>query len=178
MRLIVLVVTMQADWLYYFAYGSNLSLARLRQRVPTARRVGTYYLPGHELRFHKQGDDGSAKCDAFASCPEARVHGAVYALDPVAKPYLDQVEGLGWGYAEKWVTLWDDSGTCVEALTYYATRIDSRLQPYTWYVNHVLIGARESALPAHYISELEKIRGIEDADRERDRLQRAIHEIR
>jgi len=39
--------------LRYFAYGSNMSLARLRRRVPSARRIAVATLPGYRLRFHK-----------------------------------------------------------------------------------------------------------------------------
>lgn len=49
----------------YFAYGSNMSSARLRARVPSCRPIGIAFLPGHELRFHKRSKDGSGKCDAF-----------------------------------------------------------------------------------------------------------------
>ena len=52
----------------YFAYGSNLSSARMAARVPSARVVARAQLPGHALRFHKVGRDGSAKCDA-CTCP-------------------------------------------------------------------------------------------------------------
>lgn len=49
----------------YFAYGSNMSLLRLWQRVPSAVRIGVFTLQGHQLRFHKLGKDGSGKCDAY-----------------------------------------------------------------------------------------------------------------
>jgi gamma-glutamylcyclotransferase len=51
--------------MYYFAYGSNMSLSRLRERVPSAEAVGCFSLNGHDLRFHKLSKDGSGKCDAF-----------------------------------------------------------------------------------------------------------------
>ncbi|TNF88372.1 MAG: gamma-glutamylcyclotransferase, partial [Gammaproteobacteria bacterium] len=43
------------DSLYYFAYGSNMSPARLQARVPSARPLGVYRLKGHRLSFHKRG---------------------------------------------------------------------------------------------------------------------------
>ena len=39
----------------YFAYGSNMSFARLQARVPSARSLGCYALRQHDLRFHKSG---------------------------------------------------------------------------------------------------------------------------
>ena len=49
----------------YLAYGSNMSLNRLRSRTPSARRLGVFELRRHKLKFHKVGQDGSAKCNAF-----------------------------------------------------------------------------------------------------------------
>ncbi len=46
----------------YFAYGSNMSLARLKGRVPSAKRLGMFCLRNHQLAFHKiSKKDGSAK---------------------------------------------------------------------------------------------------------------------
>lgn len=39
----------------YFAYGSNMSLQRLRERVPGAEYLGSYTLINHNLRFHIEG---------------------------------------------------------------------------------------------------------------------------
>ncbi len=64
-----------------FAYGSNMLVARIRERAPSARPLGVAELRGHELRWHKAGMDGSAKCDVVASSdPRAVVLGVVYAL--------------------------------------------------------------------------------------------------
>lgn len=46
-----------------FACGSNMLTARLRERVSSARPVGTACLPGFSLRWHKVSVDGSGKCD-------------------------------------------------------------------------------------------------------------------
>jgi hypothetical protein len=50
----------------YFAYGSNMSTARLRQRMPSCKPLGTAVLSEHKLRFHKRSTDQSGKCNAFA----------------------------------------------------------------------------------------------------------------
>ena len=43
----------------YFAYGSNMSIARLSERAPSAEVIGVARLRSHVLRFHKVGTDGS-----------------------------------------------------------------------------------------------------------------------
>ncbi|WP_230208805.1 gamma-glutamylcyclotransferase family protein [Solemya velum gill symbiont] len=160
----------------YFAYGSNMSLARLRGRTPSANRLGIYTLREHSLRFHKISHDGSGKCDAFhTKCPDDFVIGAVFQISLDEKPDLDYAEGLGYGYEEKLVSIVDADGNSIEALTYYATKIDPDIKTYTWYLNHVLIGAREVGLPNSYIQTIQAIDCIEDPDAERDVIQRAIH---
>lgn len=163
--------------MYYFAYGSNMSLARLRGRVSSAERLGCFSLSEHVLRFHKSSKDGSGKCDAyFTSNTDDAIYGVVFKIDPLEKSALDKAEGLGLGYDEKEVTVVANDGTSLSAITYYATNFDESLKPYSWYVNHVLIGAREASLPAAYIdTKIATIEMVEDSDRKRDAKQRAIH---
>ncbi len=162
--------------IHYFAYGSNMSVSRLRQRVRTARRIGLCRLDSHQLRFHKAGKDGSAKCDAHETGEPAHfVLGSLFAIDAATKPYLDEAEGLGRGYEEKRVTVIDESGQGFEAFTYYATSIDESLRPFSWYLNHVLIGARECGVPAGYLELIAQTLCIEDPDATRDKRERAIY---
>lgn len=152
----------------YFAYGSNMSLKRLKKRVPSASFIGRYTLAHYSLRFHKVGDDGSAKCDAlFTKCTEDQVHGALFDIEPSEKQHLDSIEGVGKGYDEKVVTVFDDHGRQVEAYLYVATNIDSNLKPYTWYLQHVVVGAKEINLPTAYIRHIEQTDAILDPNTER-----------
>ncbi|BBB25951.1 gamma-glutamylcyclotransferase family protein [Amphritea japonica] len=160
----------------YFAYGSNMSVARLRQRVPSACVIGVYYLDGHSLRFHKSGQDGSAKCNVCYTGGEGRVYGVLYEIDSVEKIQLDKAEGLGVGYGEKMVQIYNLNGTNVEAITYYALQIDEVLKPYSWYVNHVVIGAREAELPDEYILSITSTESVDDADAARNTREREIHQ--
>jgi gamma-glutamylcyclotransferase (GGCT)/AIG2-like uncharacterized protein YtfP len=160
----------------YFAYGSNMSLLRLRERVPSAENVGVFILEEHQLRFHKMSKDGSGKCDAFqTNNKDDMIIGALFEINDDEKGALDRVEGLGYGYDEKIVNVQDDSGETFEAFTYYATKIDSSLKPYSWYLNHVVIGAKETNVPAQYLDLIQSIESIEDPDKNRDAKQRAIY---
>ncbi|MBW0145900.1 gamma-glutamylcyclotransferase family protein [Marinobacter arenosus] len=161
----------------YFAYGSNMSLLRLRERVPGAERKGMFTLVGHSLRFHKSSEkDGSAKCDAlFTGKADDCVIGALFEIPEGEKGPLDRAEGLGFGYQEKLVTVIDDQGNSLEAFTYYATNIDPTLLPYSWYLHHVIHGARETGVPADYLDAISATQSQEDPDRERDARERAIY---
>ena len=160
----------------YFAYGSNMSVRRLRARVPSARVVGVATRHGHRLLFQKCGRDGSAKCDAASrGGGDDRVIGVVYRIDPGHKWQLDENEGLGRGYAEKTVSVCFADGSTADALTYYATHIDPALRPFAWYREHVLRGAREHALPEHYVRAIGLVEAIEDPDAERHAMELAIY---
>ncbi|WP_432695661.1 gamma-glutamylcyclotransferase family protein [Marinobacterium sp. YM272] len=160
----------------YFAYGSNMSLLRLRERTPDARRIATCVLLEHDLRFHKVSPDGSAKCDTFyTGNREDRVFGAVYEIGKSSELVLDRVEGLGKGYDKKRVGVVDLAGNEYEAFTYYATLIDPLLLPYGWYREHVLVGARELVLPASYLARIEAVSVMDDPDPEREARQLAVY---
>lgn len=155
-----------------------MSLARLRSRTPSARRIDRAVLPGHQLRFHKLSlNDGSAKCDAFATGnPQDLVHGVVYELAAQDKPGLDRVEGLGHGYMEKTVRVQRADGTAIEVFTYIATLVDPERRPFDWYLRHVLAGARENGLPDMYQRMIEAIACDPDPDQQRGRRELAIYD--
>tara|TARA_R110000737_G_scaffold109203_4_gene142143 strand:- start:2098 stop:2589 length:492 start_codon:yes stop_codon:yes gene_type:complete len=160
----------------YFAYGSNMSLLRLQERVPSAKKCGIVTLKSHQLRFSMSGDDGSGKCDAFQTNNiEDSVIGALFEINKNEKAVLDRAESLGYGYDEKFVLVENDSGEVFEALIYCAIKIDSSLKPYSWYLNHVIIGAKDTALPIDYLAVIEAVECIEDPDKNRDKKQRAIY---
>ena len=160
----------------YFAYGSNMSSLRLRARTPGAEALGACVLKAHDLRFHKVGQDGSGKCDAFhTNNPADFVVGVLYEIDHFEKAGLDKVEGLGQGYNEKIVKVLNAVGAEVTAFTYYATATDELLRPFSWYLQHVLVGATEASLQQGYIMRIEAVECMEDPDKQRDARQRAIY---
>jgi len=161
----------------YFAYGSNMALNRLRQRVPSARLVGIYALKNHELRFHKVGKDGSAKCDAFFTGSDVEaVKGVVFDIDPKDVIALDKAEGLGKGYKKKTIQVTNSAGHRLEAFTYVATNINDSMFPFFWYKHHVLVGAKSVGLPSGYIAKIENIKAIKDPDKAREKRELAVHE--
>lgn len=160
--------------IFYFAYGSNMCSARLRDRVPSARPLAIGKITGYRLVFHKRSRDGSSKANAYFTGRESDfVWGVIFALDPSEKAALDHAEGLRYGYDETTVTVASGAGD-VAAVMYYATDIDDRLLPYSWYVRFAVIGAREHSLPAHYVQAIERTAQIEDPDAPRDAENRAI----
>ena len=152
------------EMILYFAYGSNMLSARLRERVPSATAIVIGKIPGRRLCWHKRSRDGSGKCDAEASenvndC----VWGVIFRLSGHEKPALDTAEGLGSGYAERAVDVVTSRGV-MAAVMYVATIKDAALKPYDWYKALVLTGARQHALPAGYVLILEGVNSKADSD--------------
>jgi gamma-glutamylcyclotransferase (GGCT)/AIG2-like uncharacterized protein YtfP len=133
----------------YFAYGSNLSSRRMRDRVPGARARGRARLAGFRLVADKPGRDGSAKLDVVPD-PAGCVWGALWELDAADLARLDRYEG---GYARVDVTVDSDAGAL--AATTYASEVRGAppgLEPD--YKAFVLEGAREHGLPAEWVAHL------------------------
>lgn len=150
--------------MFYFSYGSNMSSARLRTRIPSAKFVNVATLIEHKLQFHKLSTkDRSGKCDAESTSNTVDyVVGVIFDISGDDETKLDKIEGFQSGYDKKIVKLETMSKNSVSATMYYATSIDRNAKPYKWYKKHVLIGAREHNLPADYIAHIDSIEALAD----------------
>ena len=158
----------------YFAYGSNLLSARLRERTPSATRVAVAQLPGYALRWHMAGADGSGKCDVVpVDDPASQVHGVVYQIGMHDMPHLDHAESLGVGYADRTLQVHTPTGP-LHAKLYVALRTDPASVPYDWYHALVLAGAREHALAEDYVAQLARVATRPDPEIHRAQRHRAL----
>lgn len=162
--------------MYYFGYGSNMLTARLQARVQTATPVVTATLDGYALRFHKRSRDGSGKCNIVRS-PNSNdaVHGVIFDVAPSELDALDEAEKRGRGYVRQDLTVQGPSSQ-MDVFAYVAqpAYVDEALLPYDWYRALVLVGAREHALPAPYIAEIETVRSYPDPNEARRRKHHSI----
>ncbi len=140
----------------YFAYGSNLTCARLRDRVSAVAVVGRAQILDHQLTFDKRGRDGSGKAN-LTSSTRASTWGALYRIEGSSLSLLDAVES---GYSRIHVQVTLASGKTLNAETYRAITPASGLLPYTWYKKLITDGAREHDLPAQYLAFLDSIPSI------------------
>lgn len=152
---------------------------RLRKRVPSVDPVSGAVLKHHRLTWHKQGVDGSAKCDIVGVDVEDGVYGVLFEMDAGERDRLDRAEQLGTGYDMKTVEIEVGVGAgrdTVTAFTYYALMKDAALVPYRWYKELVVAGAREHGLPGDYIDRLKRVKATEDSDRRRVlKAERLLH---
>ena len=160
----------------YFAYGSNMSVPRIKARIPTAEFITIASLRGFRLTFSKPGCDHSGKCDVIQTGQEDdAVFGVVYRISALDKPILDRYEGLGIDYLDRSVALSTPDGDELRAYLYVATEQKPQLRPYDWYKTHVLCGAREAGLPAAYVASIAAVAALPDPDPERTRKELSIY---
>jgi gamma-glutamylcyclotransferase (GGCT)/AIG2-like uncharacterized protein YtfP len=153
----------------YFAYGSNMLIERLKERVSSAEKVKTYALNGYKLRFHKKSKDCSGKCNIVKASDSDIVHGVIFDFNESQKGKLDEAEGKGNGYRDETMNLIIDDDSC-KCLIYLAEPgyIDEALIPYRWYYDLVLAGAEQNELPKDYIAGLKAIPFTEDPKPDRE----------
>ncbi|MGZ5451667.1 MAG: gamma-glutamylcyclotransferase family protein [Thermoanaerobaculia bacterium] len=143
--------------------------------MPHASFRGVARLHGHALKFHKRSVDGSAKCN-FVAAPGGVVIGAIFEVPSDEKQELDRAEGLGDGYEEQEVKVVAEDGEERRVVAYVATsaHMDGRLQPYTWYREYVIRGARAHGFPSVYIEAIAAVAAIPDPDQRREARELAV----
>jgi gamma-glutamylcyclotransferase (GGCT)/AIG2-like uncharacterized protein YtfP len=134
----------------YFAYGSNLSPQRMRERMPGARAQGAALLRGRRLCFDKRGRDGTGKAN-LRDDPASFVWGVLYSFEPDAWARLD---GFEPGYERVAVEV-ECGGSLRAAQTYVSALRAPDPVPLASYKRLIVEGARYHALPPEWIRWLE-----------------------
>ncbi|TIO28768.1 gamma-glutamylcyclotransferase family protein [Mesorhizobium sp.] len=144
--------------IHYFAYGSNMLTERLQSRCASAKPRQVARADNWVLTFSKRSRDGSGKA-TISIATGGRVFGVIFDLDECELPELDRFEGAGKGYDRKdaFPVLIAGSREPLNVVTYIASPscIDINLAPFDWYLNLVVAGARQHALPPEYVLALE-----------------------
>ncbi len=140
----------KADGILHFAYGSNMSTARLKKRINEVIQKGAAKLDGHEIRFDKKSDDRSGKTN-LAAAEGSTVWGVLYELTP---EQFRKLAGIEKGYRVQDVTVEAAVAKAV-ARTFIAEETTPALRPTRTYLDHLIAGAREHGLPQPYIEMLE-----------------------
>lgn len=146
--------------IWYFAYGSNMDVVRLRderlgpQGVVLAERVAGR-LDGWRLAFDKAAREPvGAGAGNIRPDPGGIVHGTLNRLPAGGLAVLDRYEGVAGGHYERRTVpvLRGDTGRAVEAIVYVARRTGQGLCPTRAYLGHLLAG--RDLLPADYCAAL------------------------
>lgn len=152
----------------YFAYGSNLLAARLRERCPSAQFEELAYGYGYELNFLKLGRDGSGKATLVASSDKKHyVPGVLYRIDLKERSDLDRAEAHYDRYDQFVVSC--AVGERREVTTFIAPKEACRagLKPFDWYLALIQAGASENGFDNNYLAALSSSASMTDPDSER-----------
>ncbi|MCK9486605.1 MAG: gamma-glutamylcyclotransferase [Dehalococcoidia bacterium] len=146
----------------YFAYGSNLSEARLHMHAPSARLVSIARLEGYRLAFSiesKRSWLGGVGDIVVAAGEET--WGALWVIDPEHSRGLDAQEGVFRNppaYRRLAVEVETPAGDRVRCRTYQVVAPDpDGFAPSPAYKETILSGARDLGLPQAYLGRLEAI---------------------
>lgn len=136
----------------YFAYGSNLCTARLRERAPSAVARCIARAGGFALALDKRGADGTAKVN-LRDEPGSAVWGVLYAIDPRDWPRLDAHER---DYTRSEIAV-SCGGETLAAHTYRSNHLTGDRVAAAWYKQLILDGARAHGLPREWCALLEAL---------------------
>ncbi|MDW5378175.1 gamma-glutamylcyclotransferase family protein [Halomonas sp. HP20-15] len=150
---------------YYFAYGSNMNIARVAARIGETRRVRPGVLEDYALRFDKTSlVPGIAHANVVAE-PGARVEGALFELHyPEQIALMDPFEGVPQDYCRHARVVETAEGP-VEAWVYIAGVGKTResLRPAREYLDHLLAGKPFLSESYHArLSEVDAVEGLAD----------------
>jgi len=126
----------------YLAYGSNMNLAQMAHRCPTARVLGSMELPGYRLLF--RGGNGNAVA-TIEPYEHGRVPALLWEITPQDEAALDRYEGWPHLYRKETLTI-DFKGRPVSAMVYIMNDGRPMGGPGLYYYNVILDGYRDAGL--------------------------------
>ena len=128
---------------YYFAYGSNLNKKQMVERCPDSKPKFIATLHNYKLIFagwSRQWRGGVASIKPFRG---ERVLGAIYEISETCLGRLDKYEGYPNEYNRLKVTVVDEDGDAVEAITYIKIRQPEETPPSKEYLAVLQQGYRD-----------------------------------
>ncbi|HJL52951.1 MAG: gamma-glutamylcyclotransferase family protein [Pseudomonadales bacterium] len=144
---------MAGSYDYYFAYGSNMNVARMQERQMDFDHAEGGVLSDFRLAFNKRSTKQIGVASAnVVHCAGSCVEGVVYRLldsDCIAR--MDPYEGYPLRYDRRQLPIQLSGGDQQSAWVYIANPdyIDETLKPARWYLNHLLAG-REHLSESYY----------------------------
>ncbi|MXZ01981.1 gamma-glutamylcyclotransferase [Candidatus Poribacteria bacterium] len=115
----------------YFAYGSNMNIAQMRERCPGITHIGRYQLDGFRLVFNYHAD--------IVPAEGCTVHGALWSITPGYEAALDRYEG----YPSYYGKYYDQN----DVMFYRMQGASGNLKPPAlWYLTDVIQGYKDFQL--------------------------------
>ncbi len=129
--------------MYYFAYGSNLNQRQMLERCPDSEPKFVASLPNYKLVFvgwSRQWRGGLASIRPFRG---EKVLGAIYEVSDRDLRRLDNYEDSPRSYNRLNVTVFDEDGEPIKAITYIKSGQSEEAQPSKEYLAPIQQGYRD-----------------------------------
>lgn len=134
--------TGKIDYMYYFAYASDLNRKQMAERAPESKPKFIATLPNFKLTFTagtgRQGGVGS-----ITPYRGEKVLGAVYEISDRDLKRLDGYEGYPTIYDRRKITVWTETNEPIEAVTYIKIDQSRELKPLPEYLAVIQQGYRD-----------------------------------
>ncbi|EGW37582.1 gamma-glutamylcyclotransferase family protein [Desulfosporosinus sp. OT] len=146
---------MRKSAFYYFAYGSNMNLAQMKQRCPSAKVLGIARLPGYKVEFYGYSTNWDGAQETVVPDSQSEVWGVLYDLQAFDWDALDgyqdaRSDGLGQ-YFHYPVEVIDRAEGTIEAIIYKKNILNEVKLPSDEYLDFIVQGAKEQGLPVEYL---------------------------
>jgi hypothetical protein len=142
----------------FFAYGTNMHLAQIKQRCSHPVYVAAAFLADYRIGFYGHSAEWDGALETAVRQPGSRLWGVVYALNDLDWDQLDQwmdarFDGTGKRFHYP-VQVCDLRGNRYEARMYKLDVLGPACPPNEHYIEGILAGARANQLPPAYIDNL------------------------
>ncbi len=129
--------------MYYFAYGSYLNKKLMLERCPDSKPKFIASLPNYKLVFvgwSRQWRGGLVSIRPFRG---ERVPGAIYEVSDRDLRRLDNYQGYPNNYTRLNITVFDEDGEPIKAITYIKSGQSEEAQPSKEYLVPIQQGYRD-----------------------------------
>jgi len=143
----------------YFAFGSNLELAQMDRRCPTARLVDRAVVRGYRLGFPRYCPTWYGGVASIEPADGHRVEGAVYDVSDAELGVLDEYEDVeGGDYRRETRQVLAETHGPLDVWTYIANPDpEGPTPPSRVYRDALVRGANDHGLSADYIAMLRQL---------------------
>jgi hypothetical protein len=152
----------KANRQYIFAYGSDLNSQQIQKRCIAPETVCVARLEGHRLSFHGENLFWGGGTETVIEAPSDEVWGVVYSLSFIDSLRLDnwynvRLDGAG-AFFHYPVEVSDLNGNFHTVSLYKKDILGAEVPPAAAYLDFIIKGAMECALPDTYTDRLKKIK--------------------
>lgn len=137
---------------YYFAYGSNVDEEQMKQRCPSAERMGVAALRDHKLVFNRRGSYRPGGVASVEPAEGERVYGVTWRVTASDLERLDETEDPA-AYRRRDATVYGLDGSAQRACVYEAIP-EGVFEPDEDYLGLLFAAASKAGLPKAYLDGL------------------------